>query len=377
MDLLESLDHAFDTLFEDIESRMHHLLQILLGKKSRWPHKEAPDAQEKATNYLRDASQYDPTPGKNYMMFIANQIAAGAIRLPEDGIMLKDTLEKFMNYSRKAAWTNPKDVMHYQKEGTSWRDLQKLIDDYEKSPAFMFRVSSKAKATENILAVKAKEGATEILNMDIKAFSGLPNYKIYKTVTPIAASMYGKGTQWCTSWMNDSNIYKMIKPDQVPSVVAELVKHKDSSTGNPWANLTAEQAQAIIMDLNDGNLNKKEVKAPNIERLDSALRTAQSYQKGGPLYIIYKNDAPYIQFTHDGSQIMNIADERLATISPALEVIFNELMGHPQAPEVAKAVTLNSKKEGQVSESLVKRLTEEIKRSQAIRARRAQNPPKS
>jgi hypothetical protein len=371
MDLFESLDHAFETLFEDVESRMHHLLQILLGKKSRWPLKDAPDAQEKAMAYLRDASQYDPTPGKNYMMFIANQIAAGAIRLPEDGVMLKETLEKFMTYSRKAAWTHPKDVMQYQKPGTSWRDLQKLVGDYENSPAFLFRVGSQAKSTENILATKAKEGADVILSMDIKAYSGLPNYKIYKVSTPIAVSMYGKGTQWCTSWMNDGNIYKTIKPESIKDTVLELTRRRESVEGNPWANLTAEQAQQIIMDLNDGNLTKKEIKVPNVERLDSSLRTAQSYLRGGPMFIIYKNDAPYIQFTHDASQIMNVADERLATISPALEVIFKEMMGQPQAPEVANAVTLNFKKEGQLSEALVKRLTEEMKRSATVRAQRA------
>jgi hypothetical protein len=322
-------------------------------------------------NYIREASKYDPTPGKNYMMFITNQIAAGAIRLPEDGPLLKETLEKFMNYSRKAAWTHPKDVMAYQKTGTSWRDLQKLIGEYEKSPAFLFRVGTQAKATENVLATKAKEGADTILDIDVKATSGLPNFKVIKVSTPIAVSMYGKGTQWCTSWMNDGNIYKTVKPEAIQTIVAELTRHRDAVAGNPWANLNAEQAQQIISDLNGGDLTKKEIKVPNVERLDSSLRTAQSYLSGGPMYIIYKNNAPYIQLTHDGSQIMNVEDSRLKTISAALAAILREVMGQPQPPDVEKAITRNLVKTGQVSPALTKRLTEDIRRSEAARAEAA------
>lgn len=360
MDLFESLDHAFETLFEDVESRMHHLLQILLGKKSRWPEKDKPDAEEKAKQFIRDFSQYDPTQGKNYMMFITRQVAAGAIRLPEDGILLKETLEKFMNFSRKATWKHPKDVMQYQ----HWRELQKLVGEYEKE----MEVKT-AQSTENILATKAKEGAEVILDMDVKALSGLPNYKIYMVSTPIAATMFGKGTQWCTSIQHDNNIYKAAKPDQLDQIISNIVGHRETSTGNPWAGLTPEKAKQLILDLNAGNLAKKEIKVPNIDRLDSALSTASSYLRGGPLYIIYKNGAPYIQLTHDGSQIMDVSDMRLKTVSPALAVVLKELMDVPQAPEIAPMITVNMRKPGKVSSTLVKRLTEEIKRSEAYRAR--------
>lgn len=373
MDLLESLNHAFETLFEDVESRMHHLLQILLGKKSAWPYKDQPDAEEKAKNLLREVSQYDPTQGKNYMQFLTKQIAASGIRLPEDGPLLKETLEKFMEYSRKAAWKQPKDIMQYP----HWRELQKAIGEYEKSPAFMFRVSSQAKATENLLAVKAKEGVELIVDIDAKTFSGLTNFKVWQCRTPIAVSMFGKGTQWCTSWMNDGNIYKTVKPQEVEAAITSLAQNRDfgyrgAVEGNPWANLTPESARQIVMDLNNGDLSKKEVKIPNPDRLNSSLSTAKNYLEGGPMYIIYKNDAPYIQLTHDGSQIMNVEDSRLKTISSALAVVLKEMMGVPQSPEAEKAISRKVQKTGKVSSALTKRLTEEIRRSEAAKAKALQ-----
>lgn len=374
MDLFESLSHAFETLFEDVESRMHHLLQILLGKNSKWPLKSEPDAEEKAKALLRDVSQYDPTQGKNYMQFLTKQLANLGIRLPEDGPLLKETLQKFMEYSRKAAWKQPKDIMQYP----HWRELQKAVGEYEKSPAFMFRVGSQAKATENLLATKAKEGAELIVDLDAKTYSGLTNYKVWKCSTPIAVSMFGKGTQWCTSWMNDSNIYSSVRPQDLESAITNVVTgskdqyNRESESDNPWANLTPETARQIISDLNGGDLTKKEIKVPNPARLGSSLRTAKNYLNGGPMYIIYKNDAPYIQLTHDGSQIMNVEDSRLKTISGALAVVLKEMMGVPQSPEAEKAITRKIQKTGNVSPTLTKRLTDDIRRSEAAKAKALQ-----
>lgn len=378
MDLLESLDHAFETLFEDVESRMHHLLQILLGKKSRWPHKEEPNAEEKAKEYIRKVSEFDPTTGKNYMMFITGQVAKGLIRLPEDGVMLKETLEKFMGFSRKANWKNPKDVMQY----AHWRDLQKLTGEYEKTQA-----ATEAKSTESVLITKAKEGTTKILDIDLKTISGPTNFKVYKVSTPVAVAVVGKGTQWCTSWQHDNNIYTTVKAEQLPQVITNMTRASERGVGrygpdpdNPWINLTPERAKEIVADINGGDLNKRELKVPNVDRLNNSLSNGRHYLDGGPMYIIYKNDQPYIQMTNSARELRNVEDSTLRTTSATLAAIFREMMGQPQPSEVEGSVISRTLREpNEVSPEMVKVLTNHIKvgeanKAQALQRQQRQQP---
>lgn len=377
MNLLESLDKAFLTLYEDVESRMHHLLQIILGKKSRWPLKDKPDAEKLATDYIRDISQYDPTQGKNYMQYLAKQVAAGLIRLPEDGPPLKETLEKFMNWSRKPAWKQvaakfldpkapPNDIMSY----THWRELQKVVMEYEKDVE-----SKNIPTSETAWVNKAKEGAERVLDMTLKTESGTRNYVVTKVATPVAVTVYGRGTQWCTS----CSLYKTIRSSELDNVVNELTKHKEKIEGDPWANLTAEAVRKIISDLNGGDLNKKELKVPNTY-YDSALRNAKNYLSGGPMYIIMRDGKPYIQMTNSARELRNVEDASLKTTSAALSVIFRALMGEPQPPEVEKAIISSQAKPNEVSTEMKKTLNDHIRRSEAARARalaqaQRQQPP--
>ena len=368
MDLRESLDQAFETLFEDVESRMHHMLQILLGKKSRWPHKDKPNAEELAKNYVREIAQFDPTTGKNYMMFITGQTAKGLIRLPEDGVMLKETLEKFMNFSRKANWKHPKDVMQYP----HWRELQKMVGEYEKETA-----AKAATSTEGILITKAKEGATKVLEMMVKGVSGLHKFEVVKVATPASVAVFGKGTQWCTSWQHDNNIYTTVKADQLPSIIQNMTKRREANPDNPWINQTPERAQQIVSDLNNGDLNKRDIKVPNVDRLDSSLRNAKHYLGGGPMYIIYKNGEPYIQMTNSARDLKNVEDANLKTTSATLAAIFRAMMGQQQPPDVEKAVETKMALPSEVSPDMMKTLNNYIKVGEANKARAAQRqqPP--
>lgn len=376
MDLLESLDKAFETLFEDVESRMHHLLQILLGKKSRWLEKEKPDAEAKAKDYIRQIAQFDPTTGKNYMMFIIGQVAKGLIRLPEDGVLLKESLEKFMSFSRKANWKHPKDVMQY----AHWRDLQKLVGEYEAQTA-----QQQAQSTEGILVTKAKEGAVKVIDIDVKTTSGPHNYSVVKVSTPAAVAFFGKGTQWCTSWQHDNNIYKTVKAEQLPDVIAALTRPtRDASPDNPWANVTADRAKQIISDLNNGDLTKRELKVPNVDRLNSAISNSKHYLGQGPMYIIYRDNQPYIQMTNSARDLKNVEDYNLKTTSVTLATIFREMMGQHQPPEVEASITRNMPSNtGQVSQDMVKVLTNHIKVGEANKKRalemqqKKQQPPQT
>lgn len=362
MGFSESLDAAFETLFEDVESRMHHLLQIILGKKSRWPEKDKPNAEELAKEYLRQIAQFDPTQGKTYMQFLVKQVAANQIRLPEDGPPLKETLETFMNGSRKKEWKGERDIMRY----AHWRDLQKACMEYAKEAE-----SKTVPSSETAWVNKAKEGSERIVDVDVKTKTGLTNYVVVKVSTPIAVTVYGRGTQWCTS----CSLFKTVKSNELEGVIEQLTKGGDryrgeKVEGDPWANLTPEQVKQYILELNGGDLNKKELKVPNTY-YHSALSNAKNYLQGGPMFIIFKNGAPYIQMTNSGRELRNIEDSSLKTTSSALGVVFREMVGEPQPREIEELITRKGARP-QAFPELKKTLLDHIKRGEAFRARAAQ-----
>jgi len=315
MDLLAKLDLM---LFEDVESRISYLIEILLGKKSRWKFKELPDAQERAVKLIHDIAPYDPT-GERYLQFIVKQVANGTIRFPEDGPPLKEALEIFSKAFKKKEWSGHRDITKYD----NWRDLQSHTMAYAATAE-----SKTTPASETEWVKKAKEGSNKIVDFN---FNGIHvdenNQKISKTfnfvvielITPVAVTVYGRGTQWCTS----CSLFKTVKPNEVDSVVSQM--NRERTEGDPWADMSPEAMKKYIMDINGGNLDKDQIKVPNPYYVN-ALQNAKHYLSGGPMYIVFKDKEPYAQITNNGRELRNATDRSLFKASPMLALVFEEMV---------------------------------------------------
>lgn len=319
------------------------LTKTLIGKKSRWAGKDKPDAPEKAAEVIRNAGKFDPTNG-GYLMFIVRDIALGRIRLPEDGPPLKDVLETFSKASKKGNWSGHKDIMQY----SDWRELQRHTMEWSKTQ------EEEPPTSERAWIKQAKEGAEKIIDTTVNTTTGPIEYSAVEARTPVAVTVYGRGTQWCTS----CSLFKTIPANQLDQTVSSLVQQKQPVEGDPWAKMTAEDAKKLIVDLNDGDLSKKELKVPN-PYYTSALSNAKSYLRGGPMYIIFKNKQPYIQMTNSGRELRNVNDVSLRTPSPALAKVFDEMI-----------------KSGKMSSEMIKVLGSHIDRSglRQLEAQQSQQP---
>lgn len=329
------------TLFEDMDAKMQYLMKILLSKKSVWLRKQqkggrpempgepqqeitiTPELQQKAQETIKSAAQWDPTTKREidgmFMQFIVRDIANNGIILPEDGPPLKEALETFMKASRKQSWTGHKDINKF----TNWRELQTLTNDWAS------KQEAVGPSSETEWVKTAKEGSRKIVEMSFTTTGGKDpgekNYSVVELSTPISVTVYGRGTQWCTS----CSLFKTIKPQELEGTINALATKQDNYghfgqkvEGDPWSGLDAAGFMAVIKNLNGGDIaNKKELKVPN-SYYRNALGNAKHYLSGGPMFIIFKNGAPYIQMTNNGREMRDVKDVMLKTTSPALAVIF-------------------------------------------------------
>jgi hypothetical protein len=338
-------------LLEDITAKLENLKKILLGKKSIWLQRKlkrpvdasihepvagassiTPELQQAAAEEIKNSAQWDPTTRREldgiFIQFIVRNIANNSIKLPEDGPPLKETLDTFVKASKKGSWIDKKDIMQF----TDWRELQRSTMEWTKKNQEGSRPSSETEWVK-----RAKAGSEKITEFDITTTGGnVPGNKHYVVIqlnTPIAVTVYGRGTQWCTS----CSLYKTIRPHELEQNLTQLSNQGQKIEGNPWANVDRKGFLDIITDLNDGNITKSELKIPN-PYLSSALNNAVSYLRDGPMFLIFKNGSPYIQMSNSGRDVMNINDIKLRGTSPALALVFRKMIESGKMSESMKKV---------------------------------------
>ena len=325
MDFRSRLASVFNgTLVEDVESRMPNLIDVLVGRKSRWIHRDKPDARERAQKIIMNASQWDPTSSKNYMTFVVRELGSGRIRLPEDGPHLKRALEVFSANSKRKEWKGPRDVMQFP----SWRELQKVASDFEEASN-----SLTVPQTETEYVKKAKLGAEKIVDLNMETLNGPVNYVVVRPHTPEAVTVYGRGTRWCTS----APLYHLRPVAQLEQEIKSILSQK-AGERNPWSGLDENAIRGIINNINGGTIEgKKEVKTPNSYYVN-AIGTAQSYLRHGPMFVIFRNGKPVYQLTGNGGEIRADDDRALQKPGSGLAIVFQAIINSGKGGEAVPAL---------------------------------------
>jgi hypothetical protein len=197
------------------------LADILLSKRSRWEGKAAysPGSMarspsriqsgEAINDYIESLRAYDPTGEQGeYLKYIVKQLAVNNVRLPEDGGRIHQALEFFHNSKNTQQWKDlelPVDLMNKKSPINNWRELEEIYHKLNPEEGEAIDFTSKRQKARGI-----KEGYKLVAEVEI------PNkyktlYSIYKVMEPGAAQFLGKGTRWCTTWLNDN--VEMLPPE--------------------------------------------------------------------------------------------------------------------------------------------------------------------
>ena len=185
------------------ENPLEALAGILLGKKSRWEHKDGfPEGKSDINDYIESLRVYDPTEEQGeYLKYIVKQLAMNNIRFPEDGGRLHQALKFFHDNKNTQQWKDlelPVDLMGKKSPINNWRKLEEIYRKLNTEEGEAVDFTSKRQKERGL-----KEG------YELAAEVEIPNkhktlYSIYKVIEPEAAQFLGKGTSWCTTWLNDN-----------------------------------------------------------------------------------------------------------------------------------------------------------------------------
>ena len=319
---MERLNKVLNVILEDLESKLPRVIQTLTGRKSRWRGRHASD--EYVEKFARAMASYDPTPNKQYIQYLAQQVRDGNIELPEDGGHFYEMLEIFIG--RQRDWTGGNDVFAYK----NWRQLQRLALDYAgKREAQTTPVESKRASMKKFKSM-AKEGTRTVYGAYMRKGDGRVKYELFEATNWAAVSLLGKGTTWCTS----SSMYRdrrVTGPSSYSDIKHHVLKFMESDlVDTPWEGWTRRNFYDEIIRLNgwsstDDFDGVREYKAPNSNFLN-AKENAQNYLVGMPVYVLYKDDKPYIQIGFDPYdrtlEMRDVEDIELVIISPATARVF-------------------------------------------------------
>ena len=284
-----------DVLAEDLESRIPHLINALTAGKTKF--------KGNAEKYIRMASQFDPSGNKgSFMPFITKQAKIGAISLPNDGERLLRALEFYQQNSRKKDWPGEKDINQY----ANWRVLEKQVNEIE-GKGGIDTTSEKERRWK-------KEGAELILELNINTTKGVINYKAYGITNPYAAVLLGMGTSWCTTSLSDRT------PD--------IALHNPAQYDPRWNDYPEETQQRMMDQYDEAMKYQKRIK--NLEKMKVGRHegyplTAVRYLNNGPLYIIMRDNKPYIQAKHNFMEFMNDEDLSIKKFGPPTDFFLGHL----------------------------------------------------
>ena len=308
-------------IFEGAEEKMAEFTRMLTGKKSRIRDRFVnPDGSMKdsagadISQLVHDMIAIDKT--EKYIPFIVKQVAFDNIKLSEDGNRLAFAIDKFKVVSKKPGWTGLKEIMQYD----NWRKLEKDVKDYfEKYPE---EEATAAANLEKELLDKMKAGCETMTTFSLNTTKGLIEYKLFKCETPEATAYCGRGSSWCTTY----SLFNNKAYSEFEKTVDKIISSKRS----PWK--TSDSLKKLVAALNDTSVaeleaNKsKVIKAVESIYFTGAMDMASRYMASGPMWILYKGGKPFMQFTNDGSDIMNQDDERPMALGQATTVAVKKML---------------------------------------------------
>ena len=186
------------------------LARSLMSKKSRWEDKRNfVDNESGVIDYVLGLRVYDPTEERGkYLKYIVNQLRMNNLPLPADGGRLLQALKFFHDNKNTQQWKDlelPVDLMGKKSPISSWRKLEEIYH----------KLNPEEGEAVDFTSRRQKERGTKG-GYKLAAEVEIPNkyktlYTIYKITEPESAQFLGKGTMWCTTWLNDNVL--MLPPE--------------------------------------------------------------------------------------------------------------------------------------------------------------------
>ncbi len=137
-----------------------------------------------------------------YEQYFVRQVATGHLRtskIEEDSERLNNTIALFIKFSRKATWEGSKSILDYP----DWQVLERRVREHEDK-----HIEYDAADSEVLFKKSYQNNVMSLL------LGGPPEVYTYwfrSVTTQVAACKYGKGTQWCTSSLENDYAASYIK----------------------------------------------------------------------------------------------------------------------------------------------------------------------
>ena len=258
-----------DVILESLEDKAIRQVSALMGKKSHWENKhDFVDDKSGIAKYIESLSEFDPTGDRgNYLRYIVDQLKNATIKLPEDGLKLRDALKFYHDNKNKSQWKEadlPVDL--WGPELKDWKKLENVVS----------KLDGKEFVTKRQEARGNKKGYELVFEIV------LPNkhktkFTIYKIIEPEAAVYMGLGTKWCTTTLS-RNVEG--QPGYVSDDSADPPAKSEFTYGD-WHPKAGQTRKYMLMD------GPKDSKG----RSKGYANTAQSYLAKNPLYVVKRDDS--------------------------------------------------------------------------------------
>lgn len=166
---------VIEILFESPEARIEYLAKTMGQKLVTAAEKDASMKAKTPEEIAEVLADFDPTPNKKALNFIAKLYVNGAIRA-EDKRKISGTIELFYKVANKL---KNKDLMSYK----NLNDLYDALEPFEENEAD---------------AMSARQ-QKKLVKSDAEKLIDTPDFKVIIPKTEAAAKYYGANTKWCTA----------------------------------------------------------------------------------------------------------------------------------------------------------------------------------
>lgn len=216
-----------EILRESPEARIEFLAKTMGEKLAAAAKKDHSISSSDPVRIVKTLANFDPSPNKKALSFVAKMYANGAIRA-EDSTKIKDTLRLFFKVSDKL---KNRDLMSYKSLGELYRALAPFKD-----------------VGDETLSGRAHK---KIVKADAEKLIDTPEFKVIIPKTEEASKYYGAGTQWCTAGDKDNrfNAYNKLGPLYV--IIA--------GRGNNQRKFQLHYEHKQFMDEQDENVSSKDI----------------------------------------------------------------------------------------------------------------------
>jgi len=227
---------------------------------------------DEATEIIKSLVKYDPTKNKRYLAFIVGvYLKDTTIEFPEDGGRVLQALTGFDALKVKKKWKHEPDILKYQ---STFREFEKYV---------LAGLEEHGMMSDRAMKYKI-QGGEEV-----------------------------DGTEWV---FDDRDIFKS--------------SASYAEKGDEWLD---KAAMFKVLRIDDAKPATYLAQGTALCTCDE--ETANKYLALGPLYMVFKNGRPWVQFTHDFSSFMNTGDQVVSLLSQRTDLFLGMLERSIDLPDKA------------------------------------------